>query len=102
MYRGTTPTLVFKLDTELDLTTLTKVWVTIQNGDTQYNFDITRCTIDNTEKTIAVSLTQEETLALKRVVSNVQLRMLTSSDKALATNIVQININNVLKGGVIE
>lgn len=102
MYRGTTPTLVFKLDTELDLTTLTQVWVTIQNGDTQYNFDITRVTIDNEEKTIAVSLTQEETLALKRVVSNVQLRMLTSADKALATNIVQININNVLKGGVIE
>lgn len=102
MYRGTTPTLVFKLDTELDLTTLTQVWVTIQNGDVQYTYDITRVTIDNEEKTIAVSLTQEETLALKRVVSNVQLRMLTSADKALATNIVQININNVLKGGVIE
>lgn len=102
MYRGTTPTLIFKLDTELDLTTLTQVWVTIQNGDTQYNFDITRCTIDNTEKTIAVSLTQEETLAYKKVISLVQIRMLTSNDKALATNVVDINIHNVLKGGVIE
>lgn len=102
MYRGTTPTLVFKLDTELDLTTLTQVWVTIQNGDTQYTYDITRVTIDNEEKTLSISLTQEETLAYKKVISLAQIRLLTSDDKALATNVVDFNIHNVLKGGVIE
>ena len=102
MYRGTTPTLIFKLDTELDLTTLTQVWVTIQNGDVQYTYDITRVTIDNEEKTLSVSLTQEETLAYKKVISLVQIRMLTSDNKALATKEVDFNIHNVLKGGVIE
>lgn len=102
MYRGTTPTLVFKLDTELDLTTLTQVWVTIQNGETQYNYDITMVTIDNEDKTLSVSLTQEDTLAYKKVISLAQIRLLTSDGKALATNVVDINIHNVLKGGVIE
>ena len=102
MYRGTTPTLIFKLDTELDLTTLTQVWVTIQNGETQYTYDITRVTIDNEDKTLSISLTQEETLAYNRVISLAQIRLLTSDGKALATNVVDINIHNVLKGGVIE
>ena len=41
MTRGTTPTFIFKLDTELDLTTLTQVWVTIIDGrDNKKDWDI--------------------------------------------------------------
>ena len=103
MYRGTTPTIIFKLNTDLDLTTLTQIWVTMQDmNDSQYTWDIDDVTIDNTGKTISLPLSQEETLVLSNGMATVQIRLLTSENKALATNVAMIDINNILKDGVIE
>lgn len=103
MRRGTTPTFVFQLDTPtLDLTTLTQIWVTIEDGrDEQKTWDISNVTVDNENKTISLYLTQEETLAFATGTARVQIRMLTSNGAAIATDYSTIEIHNVLKKGVI-
>lgn len=103
MYRGTTPTLIFRLiDTELDLTTIVQAWVTLKKTGTEKTWDINSLTFDNEEKTITLSLSQEDTLDLPSGRINAQIRLLTNSGAALATDVVIIDINDVLKGGVIE
>ena len=104
MRRGTTPTFVFQLDSsDLDLTTLTQVWVTIDDGRSEAKtWDISSVTIDNDNKQISLYLTQAETLALSTGIARVQIRMLTSDGAALATEYSTIEIHDVLKKGVIE
>lgn len=104
MRRGTTPTEVFELDTpDLDLTTLTQVWITICDGrDNSFTWDISRVTIDNDNKTLSLDLTQAETLAFACGLATVDIRMLTSDGVALATDYSTIEIHDVQKKGVIS
>lgn len=103
MYQGTTPSLIFKLkDATLDLNTASEIWVTLKLSPYIKTFDITRCALDNEKKTITISLTQEETLELPVSKVESQIRILLGNGKALATNIVKIDVNRILKGGVIE
>ena len=104
MRKGTTPTEVFELDTpELDMTTLTEVWTTITDAvGKAKTWDITRATINDEYKTISITLTQEETLAFTPGLATVDIRMLTSDDKAIATDYSTIEIHDTQKGGVIE
>lgn len=104
MRRGTTPTFIFQLDTpDLDLSTLTQVWVTIDDGRNEAKtWDISSVTIDNDQKQISLFLTQAETLALSTGIAKAQIRMLTSEGVALATTYSTIEIHDILKKGVIE
>ena len=104
MYRGTTPTFVFELDTTtLDLSSMVQIWVTIQDGNkVKHTWDISKVTIDNDNKTISLYLSQEETFAMAAGVGHVQIRMLTDEDVALTTTIEIVNLNNVIKGGIIQ
>lgn len=104
MYQGTTPTLVFKLNSAtLNLNNATEIWVTLKAYPyIEMTFDMARCTVDNVKKTISVTLTQAETLKLPESRIDTQIRILLSDGKALATNIVKIDVNGILKGGVIE
>lgn len=104
MYRGTTPTLIFNLskNTVLDLTDVDEIWVTLKLAPYIKTFERDRCVIDTEHKTVSVTLTQEETLELPVSKVSAQIRMLLNNGKALATNIVSINVNAILKEGVIE
>ena len=103
MFRGTTPTLIFEINSDLDLDTLTQIWVTILDcGGHKFTWDITRVTTDNVKKEVTLALTQEETLALSLGNALVQIRFLTSDDVALTTACATLNIQDVLKEGVIE
>lgn len=104
MYQGTTPKLIFKLKTnDLDLDIATEIWVTLKLSPYIKTFDISRCTVDNVNKTITILLSQEETLELpvSKVVES-QIRILLANGQALATNIVKLEVNKILKGGVIS
>lgn len=102
MFRGTTPTFIFELDTDLDLTELSQVWVTIRDVlGRPFNWDISRVTIDNEHKRISLTLTQQETLQMIPGVGHVQIRMLMSGNVALTTFAEKILINPILKEGVI-
>ena len=101
MYRGTTPTLFLELDTELSLTDISEMWVTFKTSTVEVTKSLSDVTIDDENKTIVVSLTQEETLKLYNGNCEVQVRFRDESDLAYATTIADVNIGRILKEGVI-
>jgi len=101
MYRGTTPTLVLELDTELSLENLSEIWVTFKTSTIEVTKTINDVMVDDTLKTMTVVLTQEETLKLYNGNCMVQVRFRDQNDLAYATTIADINIGRILKEGVI-
>lgn len=98
MYRGTTPTLQIACD--LDLDTCQTVWLTLQQGCCEITKQ--RADMTPTDDGFAVTLTQAETLQLQAGASvYVQLRALTNSGAALASNIVSVPVSAILKDGEI-
>lgn len=104
MRRGSTDTLIFELDTpDLDLTTLTQIWLTIDDGRSQpQTWDITRVTVDNENKELSVTLTQAESLAFKTGIAQAQANMLTGSGARIETDYSPITIYDTLKEGIME
>ena len=101
MTQGTTPTLVFKLDIEPG--TLVSLYLTFRQG---YGRELTRredsITADNDAKTLTVTLTQEDTLKFEEGGNvEIQLRAVTTTGAALASNIVALPVERILLGGVI-
>ena len=103
MYQGTTPTLVFQLDTPVDLSNMSQIWITLRDGlGFKHNWDITRATVDNENHQISLTLTQEETLRIKPGIGAVQIRLLKSSGVALTTERKMVTIAATIKGGIIS
>lgn len=101
MRRGTTPTCTFT--TNVDLTGCT-VFVTFQqNGQTVIEKTGTDLTIAATDtgSTVALTLTQLETLALEPGRVLVQIRYVDSFGTADASNIITTTAEAILKDGVI-
>ena len=64
--RGTTPTIIITITSELDFTTIQQVWVYIsQQNKVKIDKLISDVSFNPEEKKISVTLTQEDTLALK-------------------------------------
>ena len=61
MYRGTTPTLIFKINSSIDLSNIKQVWITFEDAD-ETTFTKDDVTIDSENKRIILELTQEQTL----------------------------------------
>ena len=103
MIKGTTPTLQFNLP--IDTSTIKAAEVMVRYVDNHKEVNIVK-TLDEcvaTGNTITAMLTQEETLQLPAP-SNVeiQLRVLTLDDVALASVIFTTTVKRLLKEGVIE
>lgn len=99
MYRGTTPTNTFNVD--IDLTDAEVIYITYQQRNSTV---IERSTdeIDITSTALTVQLTQEETLRLAANISvAIQIRARFSDGTAVASNIIQTEVQTVLKSGVI-
>lgn len=103
MYRGTTPTEVYKINNaDVDLSECKQIWVTIVDWSTkEFTWDINRLTIDAGERTISLTLTQEETLAFTPGGAYAQLRFLYNDNSAFASKRIGFKIEDVKKGGVI-
>lgn len=104
MYRGTTPTFIFQLDSDtIDLSNMSQIWVTIRDGaGLKHNWDITSVTVDNTNKYVCLFLTQEETLTMEPGIGAAQIRFLTNGGIALTTEKVTLGISKTIRGGIIE
>lgn len=100
MTRGTTPTIVLKLKTELQMKEMKQIWVTLQNLVHEKTFTKEMLQI-LTDNSIAIQLSQEDTLKFVEGTIEVQVRILTMSDKAYATNIKTLSIKKILKEGAI-
>lgn len=99
MIRGTTPTFTFNLP--FDTSVIKKAYITIRSRGIEVEKSKENCTLNG--NTISTTLTQEETLALpKSLKAEVQLRVLTNDNKALATEIYEVEVAEILKEGVIK
>lgn len=99
MIRGTTPTLEFTLPFGTEL--LAEAWVTLAQGKTEVlTKELRECTCG--DNTLTVRLTQEETLLLNgdRNVE-IQVRVRLNSGDALASDIIHVAADRILKDGVI-
>lgn len=99
MYRGTTPTLSFKLP--FDTSDLSAAWVTLaQDGRVIIDKPMSDCVLEG--NVLAVTLTQEETLKLTAENrTEVQLRVKTTDGIAMASTIWRVETKKILKEEVI-
>ena len=102
--RGTTPTIEITITSELDLTTITQVWVYIaQQNKVKIDKLISDVSFDTEHRKISVLLSQDDTLALKADIDTLfQIRLLLNDGTALATTASKVKVIEVYKGGVIE
>lgn len=97
---GTTPELTFNLP--FDTSIIKNLYITFKDRNKAIVLEKTEadCTMNN--NSVTVELSQEETLQFeKRTKVRVQLRIKTTNDKALKSNIIVIDIGDLLKEGVI-
>lgn len=100
MYRGTTPSIILKI-TGLSEIELDKIYVTIEqravvieknNDEIEINGDVAK-----------FSLTQKETLSLTAGINaRLQVRALSKSDVAYASQILALPVDDILKDGAIS
>ena len=108
MYRGTTPTITIRIkNSEIDLNSMTQMWVTFKNKSAEVTYDKDDLTIDAESRTIEITLTQEDTLKFQTCgvlqgKVEVQIRMLDDHDLAYASNVGELNLYRILKEGVIS
>jgi hypothetical protein len=99
MIRGTTPTFTFNLPFEVS--NVKAAYITIRSKRVEIEKNLASCVLNGT--TITTTLTQEETLRLPRSKqAEIQLRVLTKDNSALATSIFTVQVEDILKEGVIE
>lgn len=99
MIRGTTPLLEFTLPFETSL--LAEAWVTLaQNEEVVLNKELEMCNCNGC--TLSLKLTQEETLKLDcDCKTEIQVRVRTLEGEALASDIIKVGTDRILKDGVI-
>ena len=99
MIRGTTPTLEFTIP--FDTSELAEAFVTLSQNDTiilDKALDDCKCDA----RKLSVRLSQEETLKLScDCKTDIQVRVRTKAGDALASDIVKVDTNKILKDGVI-
>lgn len=105
MYRGTTPTYIFKpRDQSLDLTLASKMYVTFSNLNDEEIFTKTGTDLSVEQHQVSVYLSQEETLGLPKKVK-VQLNWLYTEGprtKRASSNIFRIDTERNLLDEVLE
>lgn len=107
MIRGSTQQLIFNIG--INTEEVSQLWLTFSHSN-RLNAEIFNKTKDDvilSGETITVPLSQEETLALneyniKEKVIYVQLRVLLEDGQALASNVVEITVEHLLKDGVLS
>lgn len=105
MRSGTTPTLEISVD--IDVNAISKIWVTFATKTGTEVLTKTKEDCEFSGGKIYVELSQEDTLALnpcKAVDCKnlLQVRILTTANKAYASAIKEINVERTLKEGIIS
>lgn len=100
--RGTTPTIVVTVQTELDLHQVAEVWIYIsQDGAVKVDKKIADVEFDYELRTMTLTLSQEDTLALNDGGALIQIRVLLLDGTALATYASSVEVGAIYKDGVI-
>lgn len=100
--RGTTPYITAEIIDDVDISQIKTAWLTIAQNDEIVLDKITSDLVIN-ENNIALRLSQEDTLSLAAgVMTYIQLRLLTDTDIAYASQQDYIAVEDVSKDGVIS
>lgn len=103
--RGTTPTLSFKINSNLDLNDIAELWITFHTKAGAFpkekTYTKSDVDIDAVENTITLVLSQEDTLYLDVPAILIQIRLRMNDDLAYASGIIETSIGKILKDGVI-
>lgn len=104
MIRGTTPSIKFHITSMFEFETIEEVWITLKTWETEetFKYSATEVDIDAENKTITISLSQEDTLAFEDGTVELQLRLLDTNHLAYATDIFEVEMKRILKDGVIS
>jgi hypothetical protein len=103
MIKGTTPTLQFNLPFGTESIKSAEVVIEYTVANLKYFITKTVRDCQIAEKSLSVTLTQEETLRLPAPSQvNIQLRVLTNNDVALATAIYRVTVDRLLKEDVLK
>lgn len=99
MIRGTTPTLEFTLP--FDINMIAEAWVTLsQRDEVVMNKELKDCMCEDNK--LIVKLTQAETLKLDcECNTEIQIRVRTKEGEALASDIITVGTDRILKDGEI-
>ena len=77
LIRGTTPTIIITVQTEIDLHEVAEVWIFIsQQNKVRVDKQLQDTTFDYEKRTMTVTLSQNDTLALKEGDALFQIRLL--------------------------
>lgn len=98
MYRGTTPTIRLTITGLKDIA-VHKLYLTIKQFGSVIEKTIDDVTIS--DDVIACTLSQRETLSLKNDKAKIQVRLLSKSGVAYATNVIELPVKTILKDGEI-
>ena len=99
MIRGTTPTLEFIIPFNTDQLAICFITLS-QKGLVVVEKTLSNCTRDGNK--LSVRLSQEETLKLQHgCVTEIQIRAKTLEGEAIASQIIQVNTQRILRDGVI-
>lgn len=102
LIRGTTPTIVINVKTEIDFSQITAIWVYIsQMGLVKVDKLLEDVVLNPATSQITLTLSQEDTLNLMKGDALFQIRLL-MGDTALATIATKIAVEEVYKEGVIS
>ena len=103
LIRGTTPTIIITVQTEIDLHQVAEVWIYIsQQNKVRVDKQLEDVTFDYGHRKMSVTLTQNDTLALKEGEALFQIRLLLMDGTALATLASKVDVKPVYKPGVIS
>lgn len=103
LIRGTTPTIIITVQTEIDLHQVAEVWIYIsQQNKVKVDKQLENVTFNYEERTMTVTLSQEDTLNLKDGDALFQIRLLLMDGTALATLASKVDVKPIYKGGIIS
>lgn len=98
MYRGTTPTIVLTVD-KISEIEISQLYLSLrQFGNT---IEKTLKDVELKGNVLYCTLTQEETLSLMKGKVELQIRIKSKSNVAYATNKIYVDVEDIIKEGVI-
>lgn len=101
MYRGSTPIIRLKILTEIEFREIEALEMVLSSTNNQKVATLDDVVVDEDNKTIALQLSQEDTLAFNAGPIEIQLRVRFRNDKTWVSPIKKTTMNRILKGGVL-
>lgn len=100
--RGTTPTIVINVKSDIDFSQISNIWAYIsQMGLVKVNKEMQDTILDPQKSTITLTLSQEDTLTLTKGDALIQIRLFMADGTALANIAYHFTVEEIYKEGII-